>query len=172
MWWGTPKCVYVNAPIHFALVQHWPWVPEVFSLVHKFMPWAPPSLRNTSGTQGRVTGEKYSSLAFLCLVGSEFSQPSFHYIHVYQQLHVNKCHVMSISYHRYMNCRMSFMTWQPQSREEHAISRREGLDAFGDTAGECLWQRLSNAWPYRRSPAEDSYSLAWGNKTLILLCWP
>ena len=166
MWWGTPKCVSVslclfkvssgkNAPIHFALVQHWhsskPLGPRVELQVKKLI----------------------QQFGFFVSHGFRiFPSQVFIIIHVYQQLHVNKCHVMSISYHRYMNCRVSFMTWQPQSREEHAISRREGLDAFGDTAGECLWQRLSNAWPYRRSPAEDSYSLAWGNKTLILLCWP
>ena len=58
----------------------------------------------------------------------------------------NKLHVCSL-------------TWQPQSGVR-ASSVSAGLDALGDTAGECLVQRLSNAWPYLRSPVgDDSYSL-------------
>ena len=49
------------------------------------------------------------------------------------------------------------LTWQPQSGVRSS-SERTGLEALGDTAGECLAQRLSNAWPYLRSPVGDSYS--------------
>ena len=52
------------------------------------------------------------------------------------------------------------LTWQPQSGVRSS-SERTGLEALGDTAGECLAQRLSNAWPYLRSPVGDSYSFDW-----------
>jgi len=49
-------------------------------------------------------------------------------------------------------------TWQLQSGVR-ANSVSAGLEAFGDTTGECLEQRLSKAWPYLRSPFPgDSHS--------------
>ena len=46
-------------------------------------------------------------------------------------------------------------------------SERTGLEALGDTAGECLAQRLSNAWPYLRSPVGDSYSFDWKKRQAV-----
>ena len=60
------------------------------------------------------------------------------------------------------------LTWHPQSGAL-TNSLRAGLEALGDTTGECFEQRLSNAWPYLRSPFPgDSHSLDWETKTNLL----